>query len=381
MLDRAHCHRLALALCLLLLLPSCGGAGLDEGSRGATPSTTPPPAGPEAATGRITATPAARRSPTAREATAARSPAASRIGRDGPKAPRDAPWSIARAPLPERAWDDPESYPTAQRQPGLFWLPDEPEELPPLAFGVLPTEAQPRQPPAREYELAAPLPEGPAEAPVYLGGRYPAGAGPVFEQMVRRGNPAWQFVPQYSSVFYRTSEPLGEPAPVATAPEAARRAAEVLLSLGLLMPDTTSSATAVDPEGAWSVVFHRRVDGATVYSKSNVTATLNPAGQITSVLAHRRPLLSRSRYPLRPPEEAWQLLLAGHGRSLPVNVSPTGREEPGDRFVVTRVELAYVEAEPFLPRQIVQPYYVFRDARGAALYVPAVADPHVEWWP
>ncbi len=380
MLDCAHCRRLALALCLLLL-PSCGSVGLDGAGREMTPSRTLPFSSPAPATIRPTATLAGRRSPAAREGTPARSPSPSPSGRDGPKALRDAPWSIARAPLPERAWDDPESYPTAQRQPGLFWLPDEPEELPPLAFGVLPTEAQPRRVPAREYELAAPLPEGPAEAPVYLGGRYPASSQPVFEQMVQRGNPAWQFVPQYSSVFYRTSDPLGEPAPVTAAPEAARRAAEVLLSLGLLMPDATLSAAAVTPEGAWSVVFHRRVDGVAVYSKSNLTVTLNPAGQITYALAHRRPLLSRSRYPLRPPEEAWQLLLAGRGRSLPVNLSPIGREEPGDRFVVTRVELAYVEAEPFLPRQIVQPYYVFRDARGAALYVPAVADPHVEWWP
>ena len=379
MLDRAHCRRLALALCLLLL-PSCGGAGLDGAGREMTPSRTLPFSSPAPATIRPTAMLAGRRSPAAREGTSARSPSPSPSGRDGPKALRDAPWSIARAPLPERAWDDPESYPTAARQPGLFWLPDEPEELPPLAFGVLPTEAQPRRLPAREYELAAPLTAGPAEAPVYLGGRYPASSQSVFEQLVRRGNPAWQFVPQYSSVFYRPPEPFGELAPVATAPEAAGRAAQALMGLGLLMPDATLSMATADPKGEWSVVFHRRVDGAAVYSKSDLTVTLNPAGQITSVLAHRRPLLSRSRYPLRSPEEAWRLLLTGRGRSLPVNLSLTGREGLGDRFVVTRVELAYVEAEPFLPRQVVQPYYVFRDASGVALYVPAVDDPYVEWW-
>lgn len=308
-------------------------------------------------------------------------PTASATANEGPKAAWDAPWHPQRSALTQQQWNDPESYPAATPEPGRLWVVDRARELPPLAFGVLPTEGQAGRLTVREFRLNASLPTAPAELPVYLGGRYPDRHREVFDRTVRTG----MFVPQYSSVFYPQSAPLGEPAPVGGAEAAGERAARVLTDLGLLMPDAMLSTAVTQPNGEWSVIFYRRVggDGPVVYSESNLTVKLNRAGQATYILTHRRPLLSASRYPLRSPGEAWRLLMEGRGRTLYVDLDPrrVSQGETGARFTVTRVGLAYVEAEPFLPRQIVQPYYIFHDSAGNALYVPAVADPWLEWWP
>ncbi len=327
-----------------------------------------------------TVTPVASAHPPVAVVSTAPSPNPSGTARVRATAARDAPWYPGRVPLPEQEWDDPTSYPTATPAPGKFWVSDQPAALPPRAFGVLPPESQPRRLPVREYELAAPLPEAPTEMPVYLGGRYPDDYQAVFDRVVRRDRPGWGFIPRFSALDYRGGPLPGERAPVAGGEGAERRAAEVLAECGLLLPDYAPSRSVAEADGAWRVYFSRHIDGRAVYTKGTLQALVAPDGQVTQVLAHRRPLLSRSAYPIRTPEDAWQRLREGRGRTLRVDDGAT-TGEGRERFVVRAVELAYVEAEPSLPRQIVQLYYLFRGEQGTALYVPAVADPYVEWWP
>jgi hypothetical protein len=264
--------------------------------------------------------------------------------------------------------------------PGTLWVPDRTRQLPPHAFGVLPPESQARRPSAREYELAAPLPDAPEALPVYLGGRYPDDYHSVFARVTERGQPGWQFIPQYSLVTYR-GEPLpDECPPITNSEEAGRCAMDILTAYGLLLPDYRLLQVIVERDDTWRISFARHIDGRAVYTKGTLQAVVSRGGRVTAILAHRRPLLEESTYPLRTPEEAWRLLQAGRGRALSADDGATTGGH-GERFVVRALELVYVEAEPSLPRQIVQPYYLFRSQEGATLYVPAVADPYVEWWP
>jgi hypothetical protein len=41
-------------------------------------------------------------------------------------------------------------------------------------------------------------------------------------------------------------------------------------------------------------------------------------------------------------------------------------------FVVTSVELVYLELQVIGPRELMQPYYAFRESGGSVLYVAAV---------
>lgn len=361
------------ALLVMLLgfgLASCDGAGLATHT---APVATP-------------ASPSAR-SPTPDRRIATRgtapppAPSPSPTRTASPRAPLDAPWHPARAPLPASAWDDPASYPTTDPPPGALWVPDTPREEPPLAFGVLPPERGATALAVREYALDAALPSAPADLPVWLGGRYPDTHRALFDRLVRRGVTSWVFEPRYSTAIYAGAAPLGEPSPVADAASATARAAAYLSDLGLLATDTTPLGAAPAPDAGWRVTFARHRDGRAIYSKSNLTAVIDGDGRLAYVQTHRRPLLAGSRYPARTPEDAWRQVQAGRGRMLPTAVAPRVTATPVTRFVVVDIELAYLEVEPFLPRQVVAPYYVFRDEQGQALCIPAVADPYVEWWP
>jgi hypothetical protein len=83
-------------------------------------------------------------------------------------------------------------------------------------------------------------------------------------------------------------------------------------------------------------------------------------------------------YPLRSAEEAWQLLTQGCGFGVKISgyvPQPPHRAE----FEAHTVELAYLVVHANAPREIMQPYYVFHNEDGQGLFVPAVADPFVEW--
>ncbi|MGI8688291.1 MAG: hypothetical protein ACR2M3_06890 [Thermomicrobiales bacterium] len=276
------------------------------------------------------------------------------------------------------------------REPGIFWIPDQPKDLSPLALGVLPREAEPgSQLNVGSYLLTAPLPTSPAEAGVYVVGAYPDSDKDVFTRMVVRAGEAWDFVPEYSLVQCRTPLPADATLSVSTEAQAAQRATRVLMERGLLRPDSGVSAVAVRPDGAWSVSFLQRIDGVPVYANKGLTVSVGRDGVVTGLLGRRRPLLARSRYPLRTPQDAWQLLAVGQGRPFYVDdgapVLWSGQSMTIAPFTVSGVELAYAETEVLTnaasqgrqpaAQQIMQPYYVFRDARGYTLYVPAVAAP------
>lgn len=271
-------------------------------------------------------------------------------------------------------------------------MPDQPKDLPPLALGVLPREAEPgSQLQIGAYLLAAPLPTAPAEADVYVVGAYPDSDKGIFMRMVVRDGEAWDFVPGYSLIQCRTPLPADAPLSVGTEGQAAQRATRVLAERGLLRPDSGVSTVAVRPDGAWSVSFLQRIEGVPVYANKGLTVSVDRDGGVTGLLGRRRPLLARSRYPLRTPQDAWQLLSTGQGRPFYVDdgapVLGNGQRLAIDPFTVGGVELAYAETEVLAnaasrgrqpaAQQIMQPYYVFRDAQGYTLYVPAVAAPQV----
>lgn len=280
------------------------------------------------------------------------------------------------------------------REPGIFWVPDRPKDLSPLALGVLPREAEPgSQLKIGAYLLAAPLPTAPAEADVYVVGAYPDSDKDVFTRMVVRDGEAWDFVPGYSLVQCRTPLPADTSLSVSTEGQAAQRATRVLTERGLLRPDSGVSTVAVRPDGAWSVSFLQRIGGVPAYANKGLTVSVDRDGVVTGLLGRRRPLLARSRYPLRTPRDAWQLLALGQGRPFYVDdgapVLGSGQRMAIDPFTASGVELAYAETEVLAnaasrgrqpaAQQIMQPYYVFRDAQGYTLYVPAVAAPQVAW--
>jgi hypothetical protein len=92
----------------------------------------------------------------------------------------------------------------------------------------------------------------------------------------------------------------------------------------------------------------------------------------TQALARRRPILAVSRYPLRPPTDAWALLRAGQGQTMYVDDGAPSGPVHLPEFVVASVELVYLELQVIGPRELMQPYYAFRESGGSVLYVPAV---------
>ena len=72
-------------------------------------------------------------------------------------------------------------------------------------------------------------------------------------------------------------------------------------------------------------------------------------------------------------DQAWTDLQQGRARTMYVDdgapVAPVHLAE----FVVTSVELVYLELQVIGPRELMQPYYAFRESGGSVLYVPAVA--------
>ncbi|MHB8645841.1 MAG: hypothetical protein ACYDAR_08650 [Thermomicrobiales bacterium] len=278
--------------------------------------------------------------------------------------------------------------------PKFFWAPDEPRELSPLAFGALPREYEPAsQLTVHAYDLAVSLPQTPVEAEVYLVGAYPDDFAYRFRSIVVRDGEGWEWLPAYSFVQCQTTIPRDEKESVATDAQAAQRAAQLLTDRGLLMPDSMSPLTRDMPDGTWRLSFYRHINGVIVYTNKGLAVSLNRDGQATNIIGRRRPLLAKSRYPLRTPQEAWRMLAAGRGRPFSVDDGAPGfsaaKDVTLDRFVARQVEIAYAETEVYAvpgsqgrrpaEQQVMQPYYVFRSEQEYTHYVPAVADPYVAW--
>ena len=80
-----------------------------------------------------------------------------------------------------------------------------------------------------------------------------------------------------------------------------------------------------------------------------------------------------SRYPLRTPEQAWALLQRGRGQTMYVDDGARSTPVHLTEFVVTSVELVYLELQVIGPRELMQPDYAFREPGGSVLYIAAVS--------
>jgi len=239
------------------------------------------------------------------------------------------------------------------------------------AFGVLPAERQAKRfVSIGSYELAAALPTAPSTLNVYIAGAYPDSdlhRARVFDE------PGWEFVPYFSLLQYvGTDRPLGSPGPAATDADALARAEAVLRPRGLLPADTQSTRVAKQTPG-WRVSFARRIDGHIDYANKGLGVAIDANGQVRNILGRRRRLLELSAYPTRTAADAWALAQAGRWLTFIVE---DGAPQAGtiDRFVVRSVDIVYVEGEVLSARDIIRPYYVFRDANDQTIYVSAIAN-------
>jgi len=244
--------------------------------------------------------------------------------------------------------------------PGSVWSVDQPMTLGPRAFGTFPADHQPG--PVVTFDrlrLATTLPSAPDAASVALVGSYDE----TWKATVLRTGaapPVWDVVPPFASLSSNAS--LG---PMPAGLEAART---ILQRNGLLPPDMEPHPHPV----ANRFEFIRRLDGLPIFTNNGVSLTRLADGG-TQALARRRPILAVSRYPLRSPSQAWALLEAGQGKTMYVDDgAPLGPVHLSE-FVVTSVELVYLELQVIGPHELLQPYYAFRDLGGSVLYVPAVA--------
>jgi hypothetical protein len=270
------------------------------------------------------------------------------------------------------ACDAPTGAPNPSPTPITFWSIDQPQTRGISAFGRLPLERQAKRIlTIASYELATGLPTAPPTLNVYIAGAYPdsdVNRVSVFSE------PGWEFVPSFSLLQYvGTDRPLGPAGGIRSDADALARADSVLRPRGLLPVDTENTRVLRQSTG-WRISFARRIDGRIDYANKGLAVSMDTNGQVRNVLVRRRPLLEQSAYPTRTAQEAWALVQSG--RWLTFNLEDGAPTTPAqvDRFVVRSVDIVYVEGEVLSPRDIVRPYFVFRDANNQTIYVSAIAD-------
>lgn len=142
------------------------------------------------------------------------------------------------------------------------------------------------------------------------------------------------------------------------------------------MKDSEQPTPVTLDDGTTAVAFFRHVSGMPVYGDKPACVSFDSNGQVPFLQVRRRPLLEASLYPALPPREAWQKLQRNEYTKPSNHVCQDGGKAPvgeSAEFKVKSVELAYWEPHVDTPRQIMMPYYVFRNEEGRTLYVPAVA--------
>lgn len=251
--------------------------------------------------------------------------------------------------------------------PNSVWSQDQPVTLQPRAFGSFVPDRQPGPVlTVGRLRLVAALPSVPSDASVALVGSYDESWKAAVTRVVP--DPAdWNVVPLYSSLSkFRGASLVGITTWSAQAVEPAR---ELLARIGLLAPDMEPSSH--QRAGAPAVTFMRRLDGLPIYTNKGVALTGMTSGGTTAI-GRRRPILALSRYPIRTPADAWAAVQRGDGRTMGVDDGAPLAPVTLSEFVVTSVELVYLEVEVLGPRELMQPYYAFRESGGSVLYVPAV---------
>lgn len=268
--------------------------------------------------------------------------------------------------------------PTSTPPTAAFWLPDNPRLLPPQAYGVLPAESQPLETAAvQEFVLPPKWPTVPATLPVYQVGSYPVTATRRLLPLLPRGEQrAWSFNGEYSLVQYRGDLLVAPPEARVSSATATAYATYELQRRGLL-PDGVTPVAKRQDDGGWQVRFMRQIQDVSVYTNKGLAVTIAVDGRV-EIIGRRRPLLDASAYPTRTPEQAWQAFVAGQGRRYYVDDDSPGNPLTVTDFVVTQIEIVYLETEVVTTEQIMQPYYAIRDAAGYVLYVPAIAESFIK---
>jgi hypothetical protein len=247
--------------------------------------------------------------------------------------------------------------------PGSVWSIDRPVRLAPRAFGAFPQDHQRGALLTIErYRLAASLPSAPTEVDVALVGVYDDAWRSHVAQTLGDVR-AWDVVPRLASISSHAS--IGAMPPLSSGVEDAR---SLLGRSGLLAPDMEPHPHP--PTGRFE--FIRRVGGIPVFTNLGVALIGLKDGGAQAV-GRRRPILAVTAYPIRSPAEAWSLVAGGKGETMYVDDGAPAGPAQIQEFVATEVELVYLELQVLGPRELLQPYYGFRDAAGSTLYVPAIA--------
>jgi hypothetical protein len=258
-----------------------------------------------------------------------------------------------------------------------FWVEDHPKKRGPKAFGILSHIEIEINPPLdiREVKMATDFPEVPKQLPVYIQGSYPKEHKELLGRIVTHPN-RWEYHPAYSVLYDVGVTPITSKM---SSPTKAKLEAKAIQLLGkLLMPDTKIKTTIQPEDGKWIVLFERRFSNYTIYSDRPLHVMFDREGRARNIIMRRKPILEESMYPIRTPEEAFQLLLSGRFNTLYIEDFKPTLSGTIKRFIVTDIEIGYHEQHPTQPRLPLQPYYIFRNAIGQALYVPAVADPYIK---
>lgn len=257
---------------------------------------------------------------------------------------------------------------------GAFWAPDMPVQHPAKAYGQVRVLATAMSIP-KGITVAAPgvaLPAAPNELPVYVSGAYQGAPGEQHPVMI--GELDCEFNPHYSELTCERG-PVGS-SPITDGSSAVSRVRE--LTQPLWMDDWRLEYARPATDVLWSVHFRQEAEGRPFYTDRGFHAVIDNTGRLSHLIVRRRPLVGRSLYPVRSPEEALALLMEGQGFTWSI-LTPIGEPEPGAAFIVTSVEIVYIMPHVLAANELVLPYYLFRNEAGEALFIPAVADPWFGW--
>ncbi|WP_053365733.1 hypothetical protein [Bacillus sp. FJAT-27245] len=258
---------------------------------------------------------------------------------------------------------------------GQFWATDKPRELERAAFGQLKHIPLNINVSIKQVKVDTELPNIPKELPVYMQGSYPSHHKELLKSFTQY-HEVLDYHPSYSGIYFAGMDPLTEKIDDPQKHDIENKAKDVLGKL--LMPDSHPS-TVQHKDGSWTVTFFRYINGYKVYVDKPIRIRFDNKGRVTSIEGRRRPIIEESYYPTRSPNEAIEELKKE--KWLHLYIYEYGVPEfDGNvgEFVITHIEIAYHEQHPDAPRQVMQPYYVFKNKEGQALYVPAIADPYVE---
>ncbi|WP_409274721.1 hypothetical protein V1499_06385 [Neobacillus sp. SCS-31] len=255
---------------------------------------------------------------------------------------------------------------------GQFWATDKPRKLERTAFGELKHNLLDINVSIKQFKLDTELPTIPKELPVYMQGSYPSHHKELLKSFTQY-HEFLDYHPSYSGIYFGGIDPLTEKMDHPQQNEIEKKAKEVLGKL--IMPDSNPS-TVQHKDGGWTVTFYRNINGYKVYVDKPIRVGFDKDGRVVSITGRRKPIIEESYYPTRSPNEATEELKKGKWLLLDIYEFVPDFDGHVDEFVITDIEIAYHEQQAFTSRQVMQPYYVFKNKEGQALYVPAIADPY-----